>query len=212
MWYRILFPIPRKRTLYPAKIPLLSYLAKRSSSALSPLRWFYDIHLLVTREGHRIDWDELVIRAEEFHWAPALQVALAGTAARFATPLPTGLLESLIERADPRDQVLAQRKSRPQTRWERTNDALVSLSWRTRLRLALALAIPSPAYVRQRYPPRPPWLWPLCYLYRWFDILREGLATLWKTASLYFRSFRWSNPMPKSPLSQTESGLDPKRW
>jgi hypothetical protein len=160
-----------------------AHVALQHGEALSPLRWFYDIHLLVTREGHRIDWDELVIRAQEFHWAPALHVALAGTAARFATPLPAGLLESLIEGADPRDQALAQRKTRPQTRWERTNDALVSLSWRARLRLVLALAIPSLTYVRQRYPPHPSWLWPLCYLYRWFDILREGLATLWKIAS-----------------------------
>jgi hypothetical protein len=46
------------------------------------------------------------------------------------------------------------------------------------LRLALGIALPSPAYVRWRYQPRPEWLWPLCYPYRWLDILREGLSTL----------------------------------
>jgi hypothetical protein len=74
---------------------LCAHLMLQHGEARSPLRWFYDIHLLVTREGQRIDWDELVVRAQEFHWAPAVQAALAGTAARFATPLPAGPLESL---------------------------------------------------------------------------------------------------------------------
>ncbi len=51
----------------------------------------------------------------------------------------------------------------------------------------LAIAIPSPAYVRWRYKPRPAWLWPLCYPYRWLDILREGLSTLWQMASSRWR-------------------------
>ena len=62
-------------------------------------------------------------------------------------------------------------------------NALSSLSWQARLRLALAIALPSPAYVRWRYQPRPEWLWPFCYPYRWLDILREGLSTLWQMAS-----------------------------
>ena len=60
---------------------------------------------------------------------------------------------------------------------------LASLSWRARLRLLLVNVIPSPAYVRWRYKPRPAWLWPLCYSYRWLDILREGLTTLWRMVS-----------------------------
>ena len=159
---------------------LCAHLMLQHGEARSSLRWFYDIHLLATREGQRIDWDELVLRAQEFHWAAALHAALAGTAARFATPLPAGFLESLIDGVDPRDQALVQRKTRPQTRWQSTSDQLASLSWRARLRLLLAIAIPCPAYVRWRYKPRPAWLWPLCYPYRWFDILCEGLTTLWK--------------------------------
>ena len=157
-----------------------AHLALFHGEAHSPLRWFYDIHLLVTQEGHRIDWNELILRAQEFRWAPALRAALAGTAARFATPLPAGLLESLIKGVDSKDQALIQRKTRPQTLWERTRDKLACLSWRARLHLLLAIAIPSPSYVRCRYKPRPAWLWPLCYPCRWLDILREGLTTLWK--------------------------------
>jgi hypothetical protein len=36
--------------------------------------------------------------------------------------------------------------------------------------------------MRWHYKPRPAWLWPLCYPYRWLDILREGLSTLWRIA------------------------------
>ena len=159
---------------------LCAHLMLQHGEARSVLRWFYDIHLLVTQESHRIDWDELILRAQEFHWAAALYAALAGTAARFATPLPAGLLESLMDGADPRDQALVQRKARLQTRWESISDALASISWRARLRRLLAITIPSPTYMRWRYKPHPVWLWPLCYPYRWLDILREGLSTLWK--------------------------------
>ena len=140
---------PTAHLLYMA-----AHLALKHGEGNSPLRWFYDIHLLVEREGQRIQWDELVARAREFGWAPALHVALAGTVARFATPLRIGLLESLVNVGDPRDQALIQRKTRSQTRWESTSDALASLSWRARLHLLMALAIPSPAYVRWRYKPR----------------------------------------------------------
>ena len=64
---------------------LAGHLAIKHGEAHSPLRWFYDIHLLAMREGHRIDWNELVLRAQEFRWAPALDVALTGITARFAT-------------------------------------------------------------------------------------------------------------------------------
>jgi len=63
----------------------------------------------------------------------------------------------------------------------------------------LAIAIPTPAYARWRYKQRPvpsinsghrlscvegpAWLWPLCYPYRWLDMLHDGLSTLWKIAS-----------------------------
>jgi len=73
-------------------------------------------------------------------------------------------------------------------------DGLEAQSWRGRLRLAWAIACPSPEYMRWRYGPRPvpsassgqalsgvegpAWLWPVWYVYRWFDILRDGLSTL----------------------------------
>ena len=186
-------PEPSRRapllTLTPTAhlLYLCAHLILQHGEAHSVLRWFYDIHLLVTRESHRIDWDELVIHAQEFGWAPALHAALAGTVQRFQPPLPAGLLESLIEGVDSRDQASVQRKTRPQPRWESTSDQLASLSWRAQLRLLLAITIPNPTYVRWRYKPRPAWLWPLYYPYRWFDILRDGLTTLWRMAKSRWR-------------------------
>ena len=175
---------------------LAAHLAIKHGEAHSPLRWFYDIHLLVKREGQRIQWDELVARAREFRWAPALHVALAGTAARFAPPLPAGLLESLMDGTDSRDQALVQRKTRPQSRWQSTTDQLTSLSWRARLRLLLAYFLPSPAFVRKRYRPHPAWLWPLFYPYRWLDMLRDGLATSWRVANSRWQIGKTSDNSP----------------
>lgn len=159
---------------------LAAHLALKHGEAQAYLRWFYDIHLLVTREGHRIDWEELMLRAEEFRWGAALHAALRGAQDRFATPLPNGFLETLAKIQDPQAARLIKRKTTVQTRAARTWDSLMSLSWPARLRLAWALAFPRPAYMRWRYEPRPAWLWPLYYPYRWFDILRDGLATLWR--------------------------------
>ena len=156
-------------------------LALKNGEAHEYLRWFYDIHRLVPREGHRIDWDELVLRAEEFRWAAALHSALQGVQDRFATQLPGGVLDALAEAQDPQAARSVARRAGPvQTRAVRTWDSLTSQSWSARLRLAWAIACPSPAFMRWRYNPRPTWLWPLWYPYRWFDILRDGLSTVWR--------------------------------
>jgi len=137
----------------------------------------------VTREGQRIDWDELLPRAREFHWSAALHAALQGAQERLGTPLPQGFLDALAKTEDRQAARLVERKADPlQTRARSVWNLLLSLDWQARLRLALAIAFPSPAYVRWRYRPRPEWRWPLCYPYRWLDILRDGLSTLAKLA------------------------------
>ena len=172
--------------------------------ARSNLRWFYDIYLLVEREGQRIRWDQVVARAREFRWAPAVYAALKGARDRFCGPsagqgdtwLPPWVLEALTEASDLQaSRLIARRAASLQTRATGVVAAASSLSPRARLRLLLAIAIPSPSYMRWRYKPRPvlshvegpAWLWPLCYLYRWFDILRDGLTTLWRMASSRWR-------------------------
>jgi hypothetical protein len=172
----------RALTLTPTAhlLYLCAHLMLQHGEAHSPLRWFYDIHLLVRREGQRIRWDQVVARAKEFRWAAAVHAALKGACDRFCgssagesdTWLPPGVLKSLAEVSDfQANRLVARRSDSLQTRATGVVAAASSLSPRARLRLLLAIAIPSPAYVRWRYKPRPSWLWPLCYPYRWLDIL-----------------------------------------
>ena len=82
------------------------------------------------------------------------------------------MLEALTEASNGRAKWIVARGADP------LQTAASVLSLRARLRLLLAIAAPSPAYVRWRYNPRPVWLWPLCYFYRWFDVVREGMSTI----------------------------------
>jgi len=171
---------------------LCAHLMFQHGEARSGLRWFYDIYLLVEREGQRIQWDEVVARAVEFRWAPAVYAALEGVRGRFCdllngegnSWLPPEVLEALAEASDLQPTWLVDRRVGSQrTRATGVVAVASSLSPRALLRFLLAIAIPSSAYMRWRYKPRPAWLWPLCYPYRWLDILRDGLATLWHRAN-----------------------------
>jgi hypothetical protein len=53
-------------------------------------------------------------------------------------------------------------------------------NWRRRLQFRRGVLFPTPAYLRRRYRPRPPWLWPLCYAWRWLDAGRDAMETLFR--------------------------------
>jgi len=195
----------RTRILSPTAhlLYLAAHLMLQHGAARARLIWFYDLDLLIRRAGQAIEWDPLVNCAREFHWVPALAAALHGTRERFQTPVPEAVLgelclqrrttrpiphagggENELEadlKAARRSAHLVKRKSAPlQTRATSTWAVLSSLDNRTRFKLALGYLFPTPTYVRWRYDPRPAWLWPLCYPYRWLDIAMEGLTTLVK--------------------------------
>ncbi|MBM3749312.1 MAG: nucleotidyltransferase family protein, partial [Acidobacteria bacterium] len=179
--------LPRMQTLILKPTAHLLYLAAhlmlQHGGAQARLLWFYDLDLLIHRQADRLDWDELLRRAREFRWATALRAALQGVQERLGTPLPQGFLDALAETDDHQAAHLVERRADPlQNSVINDWNFLLSLDWPARLRLALATAFPSPAYVRWRYQPRPGWLWPLCYPYRWLDMLRKGLSTLAKLA------------------------------
>jgi hypothetical protein len=160
---------------------LAAHLMLQHGGAQARLLWFCDLDLLIRRQADRLDWDELLRCAREFHWATALRAALQGAQERLGTPLPPGVLAALAETYDHQAAHLVEGQTDPrQTRAIRVWNFLSSLDWQARLRLALAIVLPSPAYVRWRYQPRPGWLWPLCYPYRWLDMLRKGLYTMVK--------------------------------
>ena len=162
---------------------LAAHLMLQHGGAQARLLWEYDIHLLLTPCERRLDWEELRRRAREFRWASALRAALARTHESFRTPLPEGFLRDLEEDEDHRSRSLVQRKEHPvQTRATATWSYLRTLNWRTRLQRALSALWPTPAYVRWRYRPRPEWLWPLCYPYRWLLFACDSAVTLARLA------------------------------
>ncbi|HEY66458.1 MAG TPA: nucleotidyltransferase family protein [Caldilineae bacterium] len=164
---------------------LAAHLMLQHGGAQARLLWFYDLHLLVEKCGERIDWDALLRQAQAFPWTAALYMALKGAQERLDTPIPDGFLDRLAEIDDPKVAHLVRRKAAPlQTRATSVWDRLASLSWQARGRFIWGLLCPRPAYMRWRYAPRPSWLWPLYYPYRWLDIAREGVITLWKKARL----------------------------
>lgn len=147
------------------------------------LIWFYDLHLLIERWGDRLDWDELLLRAREFHWADALATALEATRQRFGTPLPEGFVEALRQDADDAARRLVTLKTGGlQTRTRRLWANLLAMPWHARLHLLAVTLWPSAAFLRWRYRPQPEWLWPLLYPYRWLDIVADGIVTLVKMA------------------------------
>ncbi|MGD1994599.1 MAG: nucleotidyltransferase family protein [Anaerolineae bacterium] len=162
---------------------LSAHLMLQHGGARLSLRSLYDIHLVVEQQASGFDWKELVPQAARLRWAAALAATLAAARDHFGTQVPDGLVGSLWKAADGASARLVARRADPlQTRATRLWNRASSLDWRSRLRLAIGVAVPDRAYMKYRYTPRPAWLWPLYYPYRWFDILREGLLTLWKKA------------------------------
>ena len=149
------------------------------------LRWFYDIHLLIEREGERIHWDELVGRAREFEWTPTVNSALQTTRQSFQTRIPRGFLRSLsVDGFGKSSRGVARQGETARVGAARVLDSASLLSPAAGLRFLLGSAFPSPAYLRWRYRPHPPWLWPLFYVYRWFIFVRDAIVTLGRRASL----------------------------
>lgn len=157
---------------------LAAHLLLQHGSAHAQLVWYHDVHLMIRDWGSRLDWDVLRSRAREFRWTAALAGALEASREYFGTPLPEGFLESLVVEEDAAAERLVRSKADPMTRGTRVWGELSSLDWRGRARLVRSILWPSPHYMRWRYAPRPTWLWPLCYPYRWGVVLLEAAGGL----------------------------------
>ncbi len=158
---------------------LSAHLMLQHGGSEARLLWFYDLHLLVSRHGSRIDWDELLKQARRFRWSSALFRALERTERHFDTTLPEGYLSTLAAEREPRGTRLVQRMSRADRPsgmvvWEE----MMCLSWAARVRFVWDHCFPAVEYMKWRYDPHPRWLLPLCYPYRWGVIVAAGLSGL----------------------------------
>lgn len=158
---------------------LAAHLLLKHGGTSIRLLWLYDLHLLAAHYIEHLDWDELFKQAREFHWLAAVRNTFLRLQACFATPLPQRVQELLGEGSGEEDlQDLPRESGDLQTRTFETLQDLSSLTTPVRLRVLLALVFPSVAYMRWRYKPEPAWIWPICYVYRWADILNDGVRTL----------------------------------
>lgn len=148
----------------------------------SLLLWFYDLHLILENWSKRIDWDLLVNQARELEWAPALSAALKGTRKRFGSEVPEGVVERLDELKQERTaaQVRMRASDLYRDRAVRRWMILQSKDWRGRIKVVWTFLFPSPEYIRWRHKPRPDWLWPLFYPYRWGYMLVDAGLAVWR--------------------------------
>lgn len=158
---------------------LAAHLFLQHGSYRSILLWYYDIHLLLTKQREHIQWEVVFETACELRWADAVRLALIAVQDRFNTPIPDGVIKRLESMGDPQaKRIIAINARKLEQRTLDTWQSLEVYDSSTRLRLILALAFPSPTYIRWRYHPTPDWLWPFYYPYRWLDITSDGFATL----------------------------------
>ncbi len=141
------------------------------------LIWLYDLHLLVQSGG--VEWDELVAQVSQLRWGGVVGSALRAAQVAFGTRLPPDLLSRLAQVADPavdRLVVFKQRFSGVRLLYDWYS--LLALRGVSRWRYLLGMVLPQPSYVRWRYQPKPAWLWPFYYPYRWARMLSEAFLAL----------------------------------
>jgi hypothetical protein len=142
------------------------------------LLWLYDVHLLITRYADMLDWAAMLEHARVFQWDAALCVVLKSTQQYYGTVLPPHVAERVATVPMAAMQDMPMLESPGISRASLLTEELFHLTWRGRYYLLRSHLFPSLAYVRWRYNPRPAWLLPLCYPYRWFDLGREAVCLL----------------------------------
>ena len=160
---------------------LAAHLMLQHGGAKGRLLWAHDIHLLVKKCEHDVDWDELRVRAREYGWSPALRRALLRAQDIFDTSLPEGFLDALSADGAPKTRAAVENRAKPvQTRANAAWNRVRSLDWPRRLKLARSVLWPTPEYLCWRYSLRREWLWPLWYPYRWGLLSLECAKSLAK--------------------------------
>jgi hypothetical protein len=164
---------PTAQLLYAAAHAMLQHGGKNA-----PLRWFYDLDLLIRFYRERLDWDLLLAQARRFEWGSALDAALSHTYDCFNTPIPDHVRSSLAGDSDRHRGLVANLQNKPATHVLEEHQKLLSLNGYARFRLFMALLVPGPAYMRWRYKLKTSWMLPFYYLVRWGGILKDAFHTI----------------------------------
>ncbi len=172
---------PDRNLLYLAGHAAIKHVLFKHGQGQVSLLWFYDMHLLLSQKTKTLDWDELLAAGHRFGWNTALYLALQETQARFGTPLPQEMMDRLQTNLNQHEiKIWNGEVKRVRTR---SNDSIGDFRFlkpRMKYRLIWALIFPSKNYMIYRYQPKIPQLWPLYYLYRWYDIATDLLGSIRK--------------------------------
>lgn len=130
---------------------------------------YYDMAGLIHLQGEGLDWDTVLQRTVDWRLVIPLQRSLARLEKLWPGTVPTEAVQAV-------GQLQPTWAERAVHRWvtdrprNAASDTLLSLATLPgvgrRARFLLEAILPSPDYMRQRYCPRRPWLWPLAYLLR----------------------------------------------
>jgi len=169
----LLMLTPEAQVLYAAAHAMLQHGGRGA-----PLRWFYDLHLLVTHYSGRMNWPLVISQAVTFEWISALGAALCHTQTNFGTPIPEEVWTMVARVPDRHQALVARLQTKPATRFLEEKEKLATLNWPERLRVLVALIVPTPSYMKWRYQLTSSWSVPGYYVYRWWGILVDGVRTL----------------------------------
>lgn len=145
------------------------------------LRWLHDVAEVIALYQTRIDWEQVLDRAQACNLVLPLQQTLARVADEWRVPIPRDVLKRLRALRPSHDErrVFAELTAEHRSVARRFYADLAAMpDWRQWLRFAWSNLLPSRSYIQHRYHVRHPALVPLYYPYRWFLGLRSALRSL----------------------------------
>lgn len=155
---------------------LCAHAVLQHGTAYFALKWYLDLHLLVSR--YALDWEAALAQAAALRWTYAVERALDITAGLFDTHLPAHVLPALrASRPADEDTRRVDALAGSGARFELVRASLAQMPPRERLARSVRIVLPPPAYMRQRYPASRS-LW-AAYTTRWYNQLYYLAQAAW---------------------------------
>jgi len=153
-----------------------AHIALQHGISESRLIWYYDIYRLLGSLGENLDWGVLRDTAQELGWCTSLLLVLEKVCGYFDFPVPPSFMSEL-SKIHSADKDLISENGLAHERSGRAAQIISSLSWPYKIKFVISHLFPSPSRMRYRYNPKPEWIWPLYYPYRWAFIIGTFLRS-----------------------------------
>ena len=161
----------------PAHILFIcAHMALQHGLSEARLIWFYDVYLLLQSYGDRMIWNKLLSGARQSGWGASLDAMLSAVVSNFEYPVPQDFI-SKLRRTPSNDEKLVQREI-DVTRTMHGLHVFSALEASHKAKYLFVRLFPSPTHMRNHYHPKPSWIWPLYYPYRWWDMAVDLLRTI----------------------------------